>query len=195
MADNDGDSDEARTLRPLQAAPCTYRIAFGPRAGQQVLTLQGAERGQGTAPAGGPVPREGLALASASAACKAVHRLGRRLAAKRCKRPEDSDSSPFRWSAEQGYGDRLRARVFRTDGCGATPRVNPSMTPGKTLFGWAVHPQQTSPCIQRQVQGLRALYPTVVLPLFCRVRGAVGKEKGRLKSLSSLGLAASLRIL
>ena len=29
MADNDGDSDEARTLRPLQAAACTYRIAIG----------------------------------------------------------------------------------------------------------------------------------------------------------------------
>ena len=41
------------------------------------------------------------------------------------KRPEDSDSSPFRWPAEQGYGDRLRARVFRTDGCGAAPRANP----------------------------------------------------------------------
>ena len=40
MADNDGDSDEARTLRPLQAAASTYRIAFGPRAGQKVLTLQ-----------------------------------------------------------------------------------------------------------------------------------------------------------
>ena len=42
MTDNDGDSDEARVLRPLQAAACTYRIAFGPRAGQKVLTLQGA---------------------------------------------------------------------------------------------------------------------------------------------------------
>ena len=42
MADGDTDSDEARTLRPLQAAACTYRIAFGPRAGQKVLTLQGA---------------------------------------------------------------------------------------------------------------------------------------------------------
>ena len=31
MADNDADSDDARTLRPLQAAACTYRIAFGPR--------------------------------------------------------------------------------------------------------------------------------------------------------------------
>ena len=29
-------------LRPLQAAACTYRIAFGPRAGQKVMTLQGA---------------------------------------------------------------------------------------------------------------------------------------------------------
>ena len=42
MADNDGDSDEARKLRPLQAAACTYRITFGPRAGQKVLTVQGA---------------------------------------------------------------------------------------------------------------------------------------------------------
>ena len=44
MADDDADSDEARTLRPLQAAACTYRIAFGPRAGQKVLTVQGARR-------------------------------------------------------------------------------------------------------------------------------------------------------
>jgi hypothetical protein len=42
MADSASDSDEARVLRPLQAAACTYRIAFGPRAGQKVLTLQGA---------------------------------------------------------------------------------------------------------------------------------------------------------
>ena len=42
MAETDGDSDESRVLRPLQAAACTYRIAFGPRAGQNVLTVQGA---------------------------------------------------------------------------------------------------------------------------------------------------------
>ena len=42
MADTDGDSDEDRVLRPLQAAAGTYRIAFSPRAGQKVLTLQGA---------------------------------------------------------------------------------------------------------------------------------------------------------
>ena len=42
LADGDADSEEARTLRPLQAAACTYRIAFGPRAGQKVFTAQGA---------------------------------------------------------------------------------------------------------------------------------------------------------
>lgn len=41
-ADNDGDSGEARVLRPRQAGACTYRIAFGPRAGHQVLTVHGA---------------------------------------------------------------------------------------------------------------------------------------------------------
>lgn len=43
----------------------------------------------------------------------------------RCKRPDESDSSPFRWPAEQGDGDRLRARVFGTDGRGAARRANP----------------------------------------------------------------------
>ena len=46
MADDGGDSDEARTLRPLQTAARTYRIAFGPRAGQKVLTVQGAMPGE-----------------------------------------------------------------------------------------------------------------------------------------------------
>jgi len=42
LADAEADSDDARALRPLQAAACTYRIAFGPRAGQKVCTVQGA---------------------------------------------------------------------------------------------------------------------------------------------------------
>ena len=42
LAEPDDDGEEARTLRPLQAAAITYRIAFGPRAGQKVLTLRGA---------------------------------------------------------------------------------------------------------------------------------------------------------
>jgi hypothetical protein len=41
MADSDGDSDEARVLGPLLAAACTYRIAFGPLAGQKVLAGAG----------------------------------------------------------------------------------------------------------------------------------------------------------
>jgi len=43
MADSEATGIEvARLLRPLQAAACAYRIAFGPRAGQKVLTVQGA---------------------------------------------------------------------------------------------------------------------------------------------------------
>ncbi len=42
LADGDADSDDARALGPLQAAACTDRIAFGPRAGQKVFTVQGA---------------------------------------------------------------------------------------------------------------------------------------------------------
>jgi len=41
LADGDTDSDDAHTLRPLQATACTYRIAFGPRPGQKVFTAQG----------------------------------------------------------------------------------------------------------------------------------------------------------
>ncbi|MCP5016096.1 MAG: IS91 family transposase, partial [Ketobacter sp.] len=36
MAETDTDT----AMAPLQAAACTYRIAFGPRAGQKVLSLQ-----------------------------------------------------------------------------------------------------------------------------------------------------------
>ena len=42
LAEPDVDGEESRTLRPLQAAAITYRIAFGPRAGRKVLTLRGA---------------------------------------------------------------------------------------------------------------------------------------------------------
>ena len=42
LAEPDADGEEARTLQPLQAAAITYRIAFGPRVGQKVLTLRGA---------------------------------------------------------------------------------------------------------------------------------------------------------
>jgi hypothetical protein len=42
LAEPDAEGEEERTLRPLQAAAVTYRIAFAPRAGQKVLTLRGA---------------------------------------------------------------------------------------------------------------------------------------------------------
>jgi hypothetical protein len=48
LAEPDDDGEEARTLRPLQAAAVTYRIAFGPRAGQKVLSLRGAMPREGT---------------------------------------------------------------------------------------------------------------------------------------------------
>jgi Putative transposase len=50
LAEPDADAEEARTLRQLQAAAITYRIAFGPRAGRKVLTLRGA------------TPREGVTV-------------------------------------------------------------------------------------------------------------------------------------
>ena len=49
LADPNADGDEARTLRPLQVAAVTYRIAFGPRAGHKVLTLRGAMAREGMA--------------------------------------------------------------------------------------------------------------------------------------------------
>ncbi|MDH5540224.1 MAG: transposase [Rhizobacter sp.] len=49
LAEPEVDADEARTLRPLQAAAITYRIAFGPRAGQKMLTLRGATPREATA--------------------------------------------------------------------------------------------------------------------------------------------------
>jgi hypothetical protein len=46
LVDDENDSDQARALRPLHRGSCVYRIAFGPRAGQKVLTLQGALSGK-----------------------------------------------------------------------------------------------------------------------------------------------------
>jgi hypothetical protein len=49
LAEPDTDGEGARTLRPLQAAAITYRIAFGPRAGQKVLTVRAAMPREGEA--------------------------------------------------------------------------------------------------------------------------------------------------
>jgi Putative transposase len=42
LAEPDADGEEARTMRPLQAAAVTSRIGFGPCAGQKLPTLRGA---------------------------------------------------------------------------------------------------------------------------------------------------------
>ena len=42
LPDDDADSDEARALRPLQAAVCTYRTVFSPRSGDKVFSVQSA---------------------------------------------------------------------------------------------------------------------------------------------------------
>jgi len=38
------ETDTDAAMAPLQSAACTYRIAFGPRAGQKVLSLQSVPR-------------------------------------------------------------------------------------------------------------------------------------------------------
>ena len=48
LAEPDANGEEARTLRTLQTAAITYRIAFGPRAGQKILTLRGGVPREGT---------------------------------------------------------------------------------------------------------------------------------------------------
>jgi hypothetical protein len=53
LADPEADGEEARTLRPLQAAAVTYRIAFGPRAGQKKADLAGRDAARGH---GAPAP-------------------------------------------------------------------------------------------------------------------------------------------
>lgn len=47
LAEPNTDGEEARMVRPLQAATITHRIAFEPRAGQKVLTLRGATPREG----------------------------------------------------------------------------------------------------------------------------------------------------
>lgn len=72
LAEPDADADEARTLRPLQAAAVTYRIAFGPRAGQKVLTLRGAMPREGTARQPLCADIDGFSLHAAGAAAQAA---------------------------------------------------------------------------------------------------------------------------
>jgi hypothetical protein len=101
-ADADADADEARTLRPLQAAAVTYRIAFGPRAGQKVLTLRGAMPREGTARQPLCADIDGFSLHAAGAAAQAA-----------------SDPLPWRAGTQrQASGVGGAARAARTGASG-----------------------------------------------------------------------------
>ena len=94
LADSDGESDDARALRPLQAAACTYRIAFGPSAGQKVFTVQGA------------MPRD---AAFTQALCADVQGFSLHAA------------QPTSASGRSSFAATSRARHWPTSGCNATP--------------------------------------------------------------------------
>lgn len=106
LAEPDADGEEARTLRPLQAAAITYRIAFGPRAGQKVLTLRGA------------MPREDWARPSGWSACCASTccstgstwpmRRARISAEKRARSPMKRTRTCRRWSSSTSRSSALR---------------------------------------------------------------------------------------
>lgn len=78
IADDEGDSDEARILRRLQAAVCTDRIVFGQRAGQKVLTVQAPCPGI-RASGGSSAP-----ISTGSAACRSAL-CGRQLLEQLCR--------------------------------------------------------------------------------------------------------------
>jgi hypothetical protein len=59
LAEPDVGGEEVRTLRPLQAAAVTYRIAFAPRAGRLILRDEGSGRFLGSVRR---APRERAAL-------------------------------------------------------------------------------------------------------------------------------------
>jgi len=98
----------------------------------------------------------------------------RRLEVTRCRRLDDSDPPLFKRPGTQGRWSGLRPGGYRTDGNGLAKWGNPWTTPGKTHFGWAVQAQHISAASKDGFKRVERCVPH----LFCRVRGAVGKEKG-----------------
>jgi hypothetical protein len=80
---------------------------------EKILTHLGlqADRGRRGAPARGPAPREGFALASANAACKAGRRHARQRVARCCRRPERSQPPSTERPGATGRMDRHRPGV------------------------------------------------------------------------------------
>ena len=124
MAGNDADSDDARALRPLQAAACTYRIAFGPRAGQKVLTLQGVMPRDAGFEQALCANLNGFSLHAAVRCAaddrKALEQLCRYITRPPC-RPRPASGRAPRQAQTVHWTVCVRARRWTTNGCSATP--------------------------------------------------------------------------
>ncbi|MBK6350487.1 MAG: transposase zinc-binding domain-containing protein [Proteobacteria bacterium] len=85
---------------------CGARAWRRPPRIEKILTHPGlqADCGRRSAPARGPAPQEGLALASASAVCKTVRRRMRLPVGRSCTRPDHPDSSSFKRPGAQRSG-------------------------------------------------------------------------------------------
>ena len=129
------------------------------------LGLQ-ADCGRGSAPARGPAPQEGFALASANAACKSGRRRVRQPVGHSCKRPEILQPTRFRRPGDRGRGDRLR-QGFVEPSFGATlPGETRRRSPRMELAWAAVDPQQAAAEPKDRVRGRSRALP-----------GAFGRKK------------------
>ena len=103
----------------------------------------------------------------------------------RFKRPDAAQLRQFKRPGDKGRWGRLRPSVHGTDGSGLVTRDNPQQAPKMDDFRLDrlsdLRPTDRSP---HPKTGSRR-FGRGVLPLFCRARGAVQREKGRLKNLSS----------
>ena len=94
---------------------------------EKILTHLGlqADCGRRSAPARGPAPQEEFALASANAACKAVHHLGRQPAARRSRRPEHKSNTVDSAARRHGLLDSAASGVSGTAHSDPRIRVHP----------------------------------------------------------------------
>jgi hypothetical protein len=142
LADPNADGDEARTLRPLQVAAITYRIAFGPRAGQKVLTLRGAMARfglarellcsdiDGNSEARGRAGRS--ARAQAAGAAVPLHHpagAGRRESAAQRRRPGGTQAQDTMARRHHAPGDEPAGVPAAAGGAGAPAQAAPDPLP------------------------------------------------------------------
>ena len=129
------------------------------------LGLQ-ADCGRGSAPARGPAPQEGFALASANAACKSGRRRVRQPVGHSCKRPEILQRTRFRRPGDRGRGDRLRQGFVKPSFGATLPGETRGRSPRMKLAWAAVDPQQVAAEAKDRVRGRSRALP-----------GAFGRKK------------------